>query len=97
MDLMVEYAVVDGMEAEADRVRSAFLDAVANWEPHKFTYRIMRRGPEGNSYVHLAWLDSPETQQRLFETDFFKAFNEGMEKISGGSVTATPLFEWSAS
>ncbi len=95
VEVMVEYTVQDGMEKEADKVRAAFLDAVSRWEPDKFTYRVMRRGPEGTSFVHLAWLDSPDTQQRLFETDFFKEFNAGMERISGGTVNATPLLEWS--
>ncbi len=95
VEVMVEYEVAAGMEAEADRVRAEFLEAVAAWEPERFRYRVLRRGQTGNRYVHLAWLDSPETQQRLFETDFFQAFNAGMERISGGSVEATPLVEWS--
>ncbi len=95
MDVMIEYEVVEGMEEEADRVRSAFLDEVANWKPEQFTYRVLRKGPDGNRFVHLAWLDSKDTQQELFETDFFKTFDAGMQKVSGGSVHATPLFEWS--
>lgn len=94
MDVMIEYDVVEGMEDDADAVRASFLQAAAEWEPDRFTYRIMRKGPEGRSYVHLAWLDSQETQQRLFETDFFKEFDAGMQRISGGSVHATPLFDW---
>ena len=94
VEVLVEYTVVDGLEADADGVRAAFLDAVETWEPERFTYRVMRRGPDGNAWIHLAWLDSKETQQRLFETDFFKAFDSGMARISGGTVTATPLIEW---
>lgn len=94
VEVMVEYEVVDGMEERADEVRSAFLAAAAEWKPDQFTYRMLRRGPEGRRFVHLAWLDSPETQQALFETDFFKDFNAGMQEISGGSVHATPLFAW---
>ena len=96
VEVMVEYEVVPGLEAEADRVRSDFLEAVAAWEPDRFRYRVLRRGQEGNRFVHLAWLDSPETQQRLFETEFFQTFNADMERISGGSVHASPLVEWSA-
>ena len=51
-------------------------------------------GPQGNAWIHLAWLDSPDTQERLFETEFFKEFDAGMERISGGTVAATPLFAW---
>ena len=96
MDVIVEYTVVKGLESEADSVRSAFLTAVAAWEPDHLTYRVMQRGAEGNEFVHLAWIDSPATQQRLFETDFFKTFDQGMQRISGGTVRATPLVEWSA-
>jgi len=95
VEVMVEYEIAEGMEARADEVRTTFLEAVAGWQPDRFTYRVLRRGPKGNRFLHLAWLDSPETQQRLFETDFFKAFDAGMQEISGGSVAATPLFEWS--
>jgi len=97
VEVMVEYEVEAGMEAEADAVRAAFLKAVAEWDPDRFTYRVLSKGGEGRAYVHLAWLDSPETQQRLFETEFFKAFDDGMRRISGGSVNATPLVEWSPS
>lgn len=95
MELIIEYSVVDGMEADADAVRVAFLSEVAAWQPDRFTYRIMKKGQDGNDFIHLVWLDSPETQQALFETEFFKTFNEGMQRISGGSVNATPLMEWS--
>ncbi len=94
LEVMVEYTVAGGMEAEADDVRRKFLDAVSHWEPDKFTYRVLRKGPDSQSFVHLAWLESAETQQRLFETSFFKEFNQGMQRISGGSVHATPLLEW---
>jgi len=95
MDVMIEYDLVEGMDEEADRVRAVFLDEAARWRPDRFTYRVLRKGPEGSSFVHLAWIDSKETQQELFETDFFKEFDAGMQKVSGGTVHATPLFEWS--
>ena len=94
VEVMVEYEVVEWMEEEADRVRAAFGRAVEAWEPDRFTYRMLRKGDEGRSFVHLAWLDSAETQQRLFETDFFQEFNAGMQRISGGSVHASPISEW---
>ena len=97
MEVMVEYEVAEGMEAEADEVRMRFLTAVAAWEPERFTYRILKKGQDGNAFVHLAWLDSPETQQRLFDTEFFKEFNDGMQRISGGSVNASPLVTWPGS
>ena len=96
MEVIVEYEVVKGLESEADSVRGAFLNAVAAWEPDRLTYRVLQRGTSENEYVHLAWIDSPATQQRLFETGFFKTFDEGMQRISGGTVRATPLVEWSA-
>ena len=49
VEVLVEYTVVDGLEADADGVRAAFLDAVETWEPERFTYRVMRRGPDGNA------------------------------------------------
>ena len=94
VEVIVEYTVIEGMEGEADTVRQAFLDAVKAWEPDRLTYRVLRRGPQGNAWIHLAWLDSPDTQERLFETEFFKEFDAGMERISGGTVAATPLFAW---
>ncbi|MFQ5554933.1 MAG: hypothetical protein ACE5GC_06140 [Acidimicrobiia bacterium] len=94
VEVLVEYTVAEGREAEADRVRAAFLEAVAGWHPEQFTYRVLKRGAEGQAFVHLAWLDSPETQQALFDTDFFKEFNEGMQHISGGTVNASPLLPW---
>ena len=94
-EVLIEYTVADGMEDEADVVRAAFLEAVEQWEPERLTYRVLRRGAEGLSFVHLAWLDSKATRQRLFDTDFFKAFDVGMNRVSGGTITATPIFEWS--
>lgn len=96
VEVIVEYTVPEGLEADADAVRTAFLLGIAGWEPEKLTYRILRRGTDGQSYVHLAWVDSEATQQRLFETDFFKEFDVGIKRVSGGTVTATRLFEWSA-
>lgn len=95
MEVMVEYEVVEGMEDAADRVRATFLDEVAKWRPDQLTYRVLQKGREGRHFVHLAWLDSPATQQALFETEFFKEFDAGMQLVSGGSVAASPLLEWS--
>ncbi len=94
LEVLVEYEVLEGMEAEADAVRTDFLKAVEEWDPERFTYRVLQKGPEGRNFIHLAWLDSKETQQRLFETQFFKEFDAGMQRVSGGSVRATPLIEW---
>ena len=97
VEVLVEYTVPKGQEADADAVRAAFLRGVAEWEPDKVSYRIFRRAGDQQSYVHIASVDSEETQQRLFETDFFKEFDTGIKRASGGTVTATRLFEWSPS
>ena len=94
VEVLVEYTVPKGQEADADAVRAAFLRGVAEWEPDKLTYRIFRRAGDENSFVHLAWVDSEETQLRLFETEFFKEFDAGIKRASGNTVTATRLFKW---
>lgn len=93
--LIIEYVIVEGMESEADRIRADFLESVATWRPEAFSYEIFRKGADGNAFVHLVTLDTPETQQALGEQEFFRTFAEGMQRISGGTVTATPLLPWS--
>lgn len=91
VEVTVEHSALDAMEAEADQVRKTFLDAVSQWKPDQFTYRVLM---QGGSVVR------PPGQARLTRDpagalhDFFKALDEGRQRISGGSVHATARIPW---
>ena len=94
-EVLVEYQLEPGREDEADQVRRDFLAATEEWGDPGFGYRVLRKGGDGH-FVHIAWLADEATQKRLFEQEFFGTFNEGMQRVTGGDITATRLEELGA-
>lgn len=90
-EVLIEYTVVEGMEEEADRARTEFVEHARGWEPDNFRYRVFSKGEAGRQFVHIATIADEATQRRLGAQQWFKTFSEKIGKASGGTVTATRL------
>ena len=94
IDIQYEF---DGDEAAWEAAVSTFVAAVdADAEiAGKFRYRVMK-AREGNRRIHWGSWDVPETVQTLQSRDYFKTFAAELQRLAAGTLTTTPVAEWTA-
>ena len=97
IEFLIEYTLEESQMEDAEAVRRKFLDDVRAWGDPGFRYRVFRKGDDGHSFAHHAWIADEAAQQRLNEHQFFADFQAGMRRVTGGNITATKLTELGSS
>ena len=89
---LISYTFSEGSEEAWQATVREFIKSIEA-DPElsgRITYRCLK-STKGPQYYHLAIPADEEAVKLLGERDFFKCYTAETERVSGGSVTVTPL------
>jgi hypothetical protein len=89
---LISYTFSEGSEEAWHQEVHAFIAALEN-DPEiggNVSYTCLK-STKGPQYYHLAIPADEDTTKQLGKKDFFKHYTQETERVSGGTVTVTPL------